>query len=258
MTPSLTDTLCARCGLCCDGSLFADVELAGGAEARRLEALGLAIEDDEADRALLSQPCRALRGTRCGIYADRPECCRTFECRLLQDVRIGSVSLERAQRRIVEALTRIGRVKALIATVGRRGRGLPLAESCAETLAGDADADPRRSRKRAELERAMAAVEKSIGATFLAESGSRASERRERRRQRKLIVTEIGEAPSGSVPRPPGGRRLAEPSAHIGSLAKAIIATPSSAPVATGPSQPPNRAPAYQAECVPPSTPPGK
>lgn len=178
MTPSLTDTLCARCGLCCDGSLFADVELAGRAETIRLEVLGLAIEDDESNRALLLQPCGALRGTRCGIYANRPECCRTFECRLLQDVRLGWVSLEHAKERIVEALTRIGRAKALIAAVGRRGRGLPLAESCAETLAGDTDAKPQMNRKRAELERAMAAVEKSIWTTFLAERDSGPSERR--------------------------------------------------------------------------------
>jgi hypothetical protein len=178
MTPSLTDTLCARCGLCCDGSLFADVELAGRAETIRLEVLGLAIEDDESNRALLLQPCGALRGTRCGIYANRPECCRTFECRLLQDVRLGWVSLEHAKERIVEALTRIGRAKALIAAVGRRGRGLPLAESCAETLAGDTDAKPQMNRKRAELERAMAAVEKSISRTFLAERDSGPPEKR--------------------------------------------------------------------------------
>lgn len=188
MIPSLTDTLCASCGLCCDGSLFADAELAGRAESIRLEVLGLAIEDDESDRALLLQPCGALRGTRCGIYASRPKCCRTFECRLLQDVRIGSVSLEHAKERVAEALTRIGRVKALIAAVGRRGGGLPLAESCAETLAHDKNANPRMSLKRAELERAMAAVEKSLWTTFLGERDSGPSERLGRRRQRNQTV----------------------------------------------------------------------
>ena len=29
----LTDTLCTRCGLCCDGTLLGDVELTGPAEA---------------------------------------------------------------------------------------------------------------------------------------------------------------------------------------------------------------------------------
>jgi hypothetical protein len=63
MKPSLTDTLCTRCGLCCDGSLFADVELANGDEASALEVMGLEIEDaDEDDSGLLVQPCGALQG----------------------------------------------------------------------------------------------------------------------------------------------------------------------------------------------------
>ena len=88
MKPSLTDTLCTRCGLCCDGSLFADVELAGGDEAAALEVMGLEIEEgDEDDDGLLLQPCGALQGKRCGIYPHRPDCCRTFECQLLQAVK---------------------------------------------------------------------------------------------------------------------------------------------------------------------------
>ena len=111
MSPCRTDALCTRCGLCCDGTLFADVELAGRAEAAGLEVMGQEIEDDDAGGGLLVQPCGALQRRRCGIYAHRPECCRTFECRLLQDVRRGSVGLERAGEQIEEALTRIGRVR---------------------------------------------------------------------------------------------------------------------------------------------------
>ena len=55
MKPSLTDQLCTRCGLCCDGSLFADVELAGSAEAAGLEVMGLEIEEDDTDGAVLVQ-----------------------------------------------------------------------------------------------------------------------------------------------------------------------------------------------------------
>ena len=167
MKPSLTDTLCTRCGLCCDGSLFADVELAGRAEATRLEVMGLEIEDNDTSGALLLEPCRALQGKRCGIYAHRPECCRTFECRLLQDVRRGTVGVERAGRQIAEALKRIRRVRELMAHLGRRDERLPLGESCAEALARDADEDPEVNRKRAELEAAMSAVEELIRKTFL-------------------------------------------------------------------------------------------
>src|SRR3989442_1734862 len=112
MKPSLTDTLCTRCGLCCDGSLFADVELANTDEASALEVMGLEIDDaDEDEGGLLLQPCRALKGRRCSIYPHRPGCCRTFECRLLQEVKRGAVSIEQAKEKIAEALKRIERIK---------------------------------------------------------------------------------------------------------------------------------------------------
>ncbi len=167
MTPSLTDTLCTQCGLCCDGSLFADVELVGRAEATRLEIMGLAIEDDDAGGGLLLQPCTALQGRRCGIYAHRPRCCRTFECQLLQDVRRGAVDVERAKEHIAEALERIGRVEALMKQLGPCDEPLPLKERCAEVLARDSGTDPEVNRRRAELEAAMSAVERLIRRTFL-------------------------------------------------------------------------------------------
>ena len=168
MKPSLTDTLCTRCGLCCDGSLFADVELAGNDEASALEVMGLEIEDED-DGALLLQPCRALKGKRCSIYPHRPDCCRTFECRLLQEVRRGAVSVDRAKAKIAEALQRIERVKELIGQLGHGNERLPLKERCVEALASSqgAAAGPATKRKRAELEAAMASVENLIQETFL-------------------------------------------------------------------------------------------
>jgi len=167
MEPSLTDTLCTKCGLCCDGSLFADVELAGRAEATRLEVMGLPIDDDDANGALLPQPCSALQGGLCTIYAHRPKCCRTFECRLLQDVRRGAVGVERAGEQVTEALTRIARVQGLLARLGRHDTQLPLRERCAETLAREAGAEPELKREHAELEAAMSSVEEFVRKTFL-------------------------------------------------------------------------------------------
>lgn len=167
---SLTEALCTRCGLCCDGSLFADVELAGRGEATRLEAMGMEIEDEDGSGALLLQPCLALKSKRCTIYAHRPECCRTFECRLLQDVRRGAVDVERAKERIAEALKRIERLRDLMAQVGQHDGRLPLMESCAEALAKDADSDPKVNRRRAELEAAMSDVKELIQKSFLAEA----------------------------------------------------------------------------------------
>jgi Fe-S-cluster containining protein len=168
MTPSLTDALCTRCGLCCDGSLFADVELTGHAEATGLEILGLEIDDD--DPPLLIQPCAALRGTRCGIYAHRPQCCRTFECRLLQEAQSGAVSVERAAERIAATLERIRHVKGLLFALETRRAGrplLPLKERCAEALAGDTPSDHLAAGRRGELGAAMAGLEETIRTTFL-------------------------------------------------------------------------------------------
>jgi hypothetical protein len=148
--------------------LFADVELVGRKEAVRLEAMGIEIEEDSSGAQLL-QPCTALRGRRCSIYEHRPKCCQTFECRLLQEVRRGAVSVEQAKEQIAEALNRIGRVKDLLGQLGQHNRQLPLAESCAEALAKDTDADPGVNRRRDELEAAMSAVEGLIQKTFLAD-----------------------------------------------------------------------------------------
>jgi hypothetical protein len=167
MAPSLTDTLCTRCGLCCDGSLFADVELAGGMETARLEVMGLVPDDDDAEGSLLSLPCAALRGRRCGIYPHRPACCRTFECRLLRDARRGATSIERARASIAEALTRIGRVKALLGRLGRHDGYLPLGERVAGALAIEPGSNPERNRRRAQLEAEMSAVEGLIRKRFL-------------------------------------------------------------------------------------------
>jgi Fe-S-cluster containining protein len=169
MKPSLTDTLCTRCGLCCDGSLFADVELASGDEASALEVMGLEIEDaDEDDSGLLLQPCGALKEKRCSVYPHRPDCCRTFACRLLQGVERGAVGVERANETIAEALKRIERVKELAVQLGTGNERLPLKERGAEALAlAEAAADPAMNRRRAELQATMNAVERLIQATFL-------------------------------------------------------------------------------------------
>jgi Fe-S-cluster containining protein len=169
MNPSLTDTLCTRCGLCCDGSLFADVELAGPAEAVGLEVMGLEIEDDDAGGGLLLQPCAALRGKRCGIYAHRPECCRTFECGLLRDVGRGTVDVKRAEELIAEARRRVGRVRELAAELGQRDGRLPLKERYAEALAlaDEAAANPALNRIRTELQAEMSATERLIRKRFL-------------------------------------------------------------------------------------------
>ena len=172
MTPLLTDTLCTKCGLCCDGTLFADVELVGRAEVARLEIMGMEVENEDRNMGLLSQPCAALRGTRCGIYAHRPKCCRVFQCDLLQNAQRGAVTVERAMEQIADAREQIRQVRAMLGRLGNRDEGLPIKERCAETLAAEGCTTPEGIRDRADLEAAMATLEKTIWNTFLG-SGQR-------------------------------------------------------------------------------------
>jgi uncharacterized protein len=167
LPPLLTDTLCTRCGLCCDGTLFGDVELTGPREAARLEALGLDVDADDADVELLSLPCRGLRGTRCSVYLHRPQCCRTFECRLLQAATRGDVAVDDALALIAEAKAQVQGVKRLLAGMEpRRGHRLPFQERVADAVAA-APCSPAGRRRKAALDAAVATLRHTIRTTFL-------------------------------------------------------------------------------------------
>ena len=172
MKPLLTDALCTHCALCCDGTLFADVELVGQAEVARLEIMGVDVEREDRNTGLLSQPCAALRGTRCGIYAHRPKCCRVFQCHLLQNAERGAVTVERALEQIAGAREQIRQVRALLDRLGNRDEDLPIKERCAEILAAQGGTTSETIKDRADLEAAMASLESTIWNTFLG-SGQR-------------------------------------------------------------------------------------
>jgi len=163
----LTETLCTKCGLCCDGTLFADVELVGQAEVVRLEVMGMEIENEDRNTGLLSQPCAALRGTRCGIYSHRPKCCRQFRCRLLQNAERGAVTVERALTQIADAREQIEHVRAMLGRLGNRDESLPIKERCADTLAAEGGTTAATVEDRAELEAAMTTLENTVWNTFL-------------------------------------------------------------------------------------------
>ena len=172
MNRSLTDTLCTHCGLCCDGTLFADVELVGIDEVTRLEVMGMDVENEGRNGGLLSQPCAALRGTRCAIYDHRPHCCRVFECDLLQNAQRGAVTIERALEHIADAREQIAHVRDLLARLGNHDESLPIQERCAETLSAEGGAASGTTKDRNELEAAMTRLENTIWNRFLG-SGKR-------------------------------------------------------------------------------------
>lgn len=94
-------SLCLSCGLCCDGTMFENVELQPG-EAARLEGR----VELSADRTLLRQGCRALNGCKCGVYEDRPQKCRAFSCYALSSLEAGNITEEDAREGIAEVMRR--------------------------------------------------------------------------------------------------------------------------------------------------------
>src|SRR5947209_8425884 len=96
--------LCLECGLCCNGTIFADVRLNQADQPELLRREGLRINAGPGGRPRLVQPCAALEGKRCRIYELRPGCCRQFECLLLKSVKAGRTDFDEAQKIISTAL----------------------------------------------------------------------------------------------------------------------------------------------------------
>ena len=108
--------LCPNCAMCCNGVLFKDVELQPGDDGAKLKALGLPVS--KARVAKFPQPCAALAGCTCRIYADRPVRCRDFECALLQSVARGTTEAPAALRVIRQTRDRVDKVRRLLRELG--------------------------------------------------------------------------------------------------------------------------------------------
>jgi Fe-S-cluster containining protein len=96
--------VCEECGLCCNGSFFAQFTLEPE-EVGRINKIGLPIVDHDG-RKVIKLGCTRYTGTGCGIYEDRPKVCALYRCRLLNDVDDGTVTRD-------EASMKIARLKAL-------------------------------------------------------------------------------------------------------------------------------------------------
>jgi Fe-S-cluster containining protein len=130
--------LCPNCGLCCNGVLFADVELRKSDDARRLAGLGLSVEKKGRKQAF-AQPCACFDGRLCGIYAERPVRCRTFECGLLKRVQAGELGVNVALKTIAQARRKAEKVRGLLRGLGQRDERLALTERYGQAMTAPVD-----------------------------------------------------------------------------------------------------------------------
>jgi len=90
----VSQSVCRVCGLCCDGALFSRVPL-DRAEIPTISDLGFGIVQ-VSHPAYFTLPCPKFVGGSCSVYAQRPQNCRDFRCRLLQRLEAGELSTENA------------------------------------------------------------------------------------------------------------------------------------------------------------------
>ena len=124
-----SEDLCAACGFCCNGVIFANVKLQPGDDASRLRELGLSLKQTKAgagSAVRFAQPCAAHEGCRCSIYPNRPKYCRQFDCLLLQSVKAGSLDPNTALRVIRRAKKRVAEIRQLLVELGDAQEQKPL------------------------------------------------------------------------------------------------------------------------------------
>ena len=132
------EQLCPHCGLCCNGVLFADVELQKDDDAGRLIGLGLPLKKKGAKRVFV-QPCACFDGKLCKIYGDRPARCKTFECGLLKRVQDGDMEVKAALKRIDETLRLVEKVRRLLRASGQNDEHLALTHRYKQVMAAPID-----------------------------------------------------------------------------------------------------------------------
>lgn len=162
------DQLCPHCGLCCDSTLFADVELRAGDDAARLERLGLRLEQKTRTKLAFSQPCACFDGKLCKIYADRPKRCGLFECGLLKRVEAGGMTPPAALKKINSAKKQAEAVRELLRSLGQREEQMALTHRYAAVMSAPMDfSKPEEAERRGELMLAVSGLMQVLQGDFL-------------------------------------------------------------------------------------------
>jgi Fe-S-cluster containining protein len=160
--------LCPNCGLCCNGVLFADVELRAGDDAQQLAKLGLTLAK-KGKKLAFAQPCACFDGKLCGIYAGRPKRCRTFECGLLKRVQVGELDAAKALKTIFQTKRQAEKVRGLLRQLGQKDETLAMTKRYAEAMSAPIDlADHETdSERRGELMLAVDDLMRQLQRSFL-------------------------------------------------------------------------------------------
>ena len=161
--------LCPNCGLCCNGVLFADVELRAGDDAKQLKTLGLTLKIKGRAKLAFAQPCACFDGKFCSIYADRPKRCRTFECGLLKRVQDGRLATDSALGKIAQTKSQVEKVRGLLRELGQNDERLAMTKRYAQAMRAPMDLSDHEtnSERRGELMLAVDGLMQQLQRDFL-------------------------------------------------------------------------------------------
>ncbi|CAN5663735.1 hypothetical protein BH09VER1_BH09VER1_00890 [soil metagenome] len=164
------ESLCAQCGLCCNGVLFHNVRILGNDSIGELTALGLRIWKKKGERVLL-QPCPAHTECSCRIYDQRPMRCRLFECRQLQRLNAGEITEADAREKIRSTKTLVAEIETLLTALGEKHTERPLSkrQEHIESEPLHPTSEPAVVEKRRRLNQAMAELNEILNADFRVE-----------------------------------------------------------------------------------------
>jgi uncharacterized protein len=162
------EQLCPNCGLCCDGTLFADVELREGDDAKRLEKLGLPLKKKGQGKLAFTQSCACFDGKFCKIYSDRPKRCRSFECGLLKKVEANEMNASAALKKISQAKILAKKLRELLRSLGQSDEHLALTQRYKIVMNAPTElSNERNSKQRGELMLAVDDLMQTLQRNFL-------------------------------------------------------------------------------------------
>ncbi len=159
--------LCFECGLCCDGSLFADVML----QTAELESIEQQVGYEYRDgNPFLQQPCLAYRQGRCQVYENRPQGCRSYECQVLCDLKEGRIKRPEAGQQIHQLRAIIEIINRCLAILGETDLTLPLSHRIESAMgqAWDLNEPQEKQEAREELQQIVPEFESLAGERFRA------------------------------------------------------------------------------------------
>jgi len=146
------EKLCPNCGLCCDSTLFADVELQKSDDVKQLAKHGLTIFQKTKTKSAFAQSCACFDGKFCKIYADRPKRCALFECGLLKRVETGEMMANAALKKISAAKLKAAKVRGLLRQLGNEDESGALTHRYSEVMSAPMDlSDENDVERRGEL-----------------------------------------------------------------------------------------------------------